>query len=213
MSTALRPALRGRDAANTKSRLLDAAERLFAERGFNGTSMRAVTQAAGVSVSAANYHFGSKEALLEATYGRAIVPVNAARIALLDELERASGDGPLGVTDVLEAFLRPAMQSPDGASLRGLTARIFSDPPEIVIRLKEEYFGEISERFVAALRRALPGRDADEVKLAFQFLVGMMVHVIAGQLETNPVPPGASVTEAEALLARMIRFATAGLTA
>ena len=58
---------RRRDSEDTKERLLDAAERLFAERGFEGASLRAVTQAAGTSVSAANYHFGSKEALLGRT--------------------------------------------------------------------------------------------------------------------------------------------------
>jgi len=213
MATDLRPALGGRDAAETQRRLLDAAERLFAERGFMGTSIRAVTQAAGVSVSAANYHFGSKEALLAATYGRAIIPLNEARLARLTELERRAGDAALPLTDVLDAFLRPVFESPDDASFRGLAGRLFSDPPEIVAALKQEYFGEISERFVAALVRALPDRDEDEVKLAFQFVVGVMVHVIAGQVETNPTPPSSDVTETEELLAQMIRFAAAGLQA
>ncbi|MEE2675008.1 MAG: TetR/AcrR family transcriptional regulator [Myxococcota bacterium] len=213
MATDLRPALGGRDAAETRRRLLDAAERLFAERGFMGTSIRAVTQAAGVSVSAANYHFGSKEALLAATYGRAIIPLNEARLARLTELERSAGDAALPLTDVLDTFLRPIFESPDDASFRGLAGRLFSDPPEIVTALKQEYFGEISERFVAALVRALPDRDVDEVKLAFQFVVGVMVHVIAGQIETNPTPPSSDVTETEELLAQMIRFAAAGLQA
>ena len=213
MATDLRPAVRGRDAAETRRRLLDAAERLFAERGFMGTSIRAVTQAAGVSVSAANYHFGSKEALLAATYGRAIIPLNEARLAQLSDLERRAGDAALSLTDVLDAFLRPVFESPNDASFRGLAGRLFSDPPEVVTALKQEYFGEISERFVAALVRALPDRDEEEVKLAFQFLVGIMVHVIAGQVETNPTLPSPDVTETEALLAQMIRFARAGFEA
>ena len=213
MATALRSAPRSRDAAETKNRLLDAAERLFSERGFRGTSIRAVTQAAQVSVSAANYHFGSKEALLAATYGRSIVPLNEARLARLDELEKAAGGGALSLVDVLDTFLRPFVESPNNASLRGLAARIFSDPPEIVAALNKEYFDEISERFVAALGRALPDRDEEEVKLAFQFLVGMLVHVVGGQIETNPMPPSPEVTETEELLAHMIRFAAAGLEA
>ena len=213
MATALRPAFRGRDAAETKERLLDAAERLFAERGFIGTSIRAVTQAAGVSVSAANYHFGSKQALLAATYGRAIRPVNEARLARLSELERQAGDGELLLTDVLDAFLRPIFESRDDDSFRGLAARLFSDPPEVVAALKRDYFGEISERFVAALQRVLPERDEYEVALAFQFLVGIMVQVIAGQIEAivGDSRPGAN--EVEPMLERIVRFAAAGFEA
>ena len=166
-----------------------------------------------MSVSAANYHFGSKEALLAATYGRSIVPLNEARLARLDELERAAEGGVLSLTDVLDAFLRPLVESPNDASLRGLAARVFSDPPEIVTALKKEYFAELSERFVEALGRALPNRDEEDVKLGFQFLVGMLVHVVAGQVETNPLPPSPDVTETEKLLAHMIRFAAAGLEA
>ena len=213
MATAVRPDVRGRDAAETKCRLLDSAERLFAERGFIGTSIRAVTQAAGVSVSAANYHFGSKEALLAATYARWIVPVNEARLAQLNEIERAAGEGVPSVAAVLDAFLRPIFESPHDASLRGLAARMFSDPPEITATLKQEYFGEISERFIAALGSALPGRDGEELRLSFQVLVGILVHVIGGQVETTAVPPGAQVTETEALLAQMVRFVAGGLEA
>ena len=213
MATALRPAFRGRDAAETKERLLDAAERLFAERGFIGTSIRAVTQAAGVSVSAANYHFGSKQALLVATYGRAIRPVNEARLARLSELERQAGGGELLLTDVLGAFLRPAFESRDDESLRGLAARLFSDPPEVVAALKQDYFGEISERFVAALQRVLPERDEYEVALAFQFLVGIMVQVIAGRIETILGDARPDANEIEPMLERIIRFAAAGFEA
>ena len=213
MATALRPAFRGRDATETKDRLLDAAERLFAERGFIGTSIRAVTQAAGVSVSAANYHFGSKQALLAATYGRAIRPVNEARLVRLSELERQAGDGELRLSDVLDAFLRPVFESPNEASLRGLAARLFSDPPEVVAALKQDYFGEISERFVAALQRVLSDRDEREVEFAFQFLVGIMVQVIAGQIDAVVGDAGSDTDEIEPMLARIIRFAAAGFEA
>ncbi len=100
-------AVEGRD---TKERLLAAAERLFAERGFEGASLRAVTQAAGTSVSAANYHFGSKQALLRATLRRRVEPMNRLRLERLDALEAAAAGAPLSLEALLDAFLRPAFE-------------------------------------------------------------------------------------------------------
>jgi len=208
---------RGRDAAETKRRLLDAAVRLFADHGFSGTSMRAVTQAAGVSVSAANYHFGSKEALLQATFGRVVEPVNRRRMELLDELD-AGTEAPT-LRQVLDAFLRPVIETRDDADrgrdrFRQLAARLFSDPPGVVAALKQQHFGPISDRIIVSLGRALPGRDPAELELAFQFTVGMMVHVIAGQLEIGRRPGAAEPpADDEELLARMVLFAEAGIIA
>ena len=54
----------------TKDRLLDAAEQLFAERGYDATSMRELTTAAAVNLAAVNYHFGSKRELFAAVFDR-----------------------------------------------------------------------------------------------------------------------------------------------
>ena len=234
-ATLVDPAHRGRDSAATKERLLDAAETLFAERGFEGTSMRAVTQAAGVSVSAANYHFGSKEALLRATLWRVIEPVNRARFERIDALESAAGPGAaLPLESILDAFLRPAVAGRRApgmgpARYRQVAARLFSDPPELVSALKREYFAQVLDRFVAALDRALPRRRRDELRMAMEFTVAVMVHVISGQLESwrwgaredadtpasQEADParGDEVAELddEVILRRMIRYAAAGL--
>src|SRR5438046_2512014 len=74
----------------TRTRILDAAEELFMLHGFEGTSMRQLTTKAGVNLAAVNYHFGSKDALIEAVFRRRLDPMNAARIAALDELEKSS---------------------------------------------------------------------------------------------------------------------------
>src|SRR5688572_23669682 len=71
----------------TKERLLNAAERLFAARGFAGTSLREVTAEAGANVAAVHYHFGSKEELLRAVLSRIVAPVNAERLTLLERVE------------------------------------------------------------------------------------------------------------------------------
>ena len=208
----------GRDAADTRSRLLDAAERLFAERGFSGTSVRAVTHEAGVSVSAANYHFGSKEALLRETLGRVIQPVNRARLERLDALERQRGEAGLALDQVLDAFLRPAIELRDDSAVgrtryRQLAARLFSDPPAVVSELKRQHFGPVVDRFVRAVQGALPENDPAQLEMAFEFTVGMMVHVIAGQMDVHSHRASAALPANDELLARMIRYATAGLQA
>src|SRR5689334_23769093 len=71
----------------TRTRILDAAEELFMQHGFEGTSMRLLTAKAGVNLAAVNYHFGSKDALIEALFRRRLDPMNAARVAELDRLE------------------------------------------------------------------------------------------------------------------------------
>ena len=76
----------------TRTRILDAAEELFMQHGFEGTSMRALTTRAGVNLAAVNYHFGSKDALIEAVFRRRLDPVNLARMA---EVEKLEGNGKI----------------------------------------------------------------------------------------------------------------------
>lgn len=202
----------------TRERLLDAAERLFAERGFEGTSMRAVTQAAGTSVSAANYHFGSKQALLRATLQRTIEPVNRRRIERLSALEGEARDAPLALEAILDAFLRPAFEvraeSEDAqARYRQVAARIFSDPPEVVAQLRHDLFDGVAGRFIDALHRALREQTAQQLQLSFHFMVGVFVHVIAGHLEMMRGAGCAGDLSDAAVLRRLISFVAAGLRA
>ena len=83
-----RPARKGvaldQTSADTKTRILDAAEGLFMEHGFEATSLRSLTSSAGVNLAAVNYHFGSKEELFQAVRTRRLDPMNKVRIELLD---------------------------------------------------------------------------------------------------------------------------------
>ena len=210
--------------AETRERLLDAAEQIFAERGFEGASIRAVTQAAGASVSAANYHFGSKEALLRETLLRRVGPLNERRLARLDALEADANGRPLKLETIVEAFLRPVFEehaaSDDAtARFRQVAARIYSDPPDVVAEMKRELFGPTATRFVAALAAALPEKSRAEVELGFQLTVGVMVHVISGHLVTVPGPEEGECEcwtarlSDESVLQQMVAYVVAGLRA
>src|SRR5689334_14150154 len=95
---------------DTKTRILDAAESLFVEHGFEATSLRQLTSAAGVNLAAVNYHFGSKEELFQSVLTRRLDPMNQERIDLLERLERESNGKAIGVEKILSAMLIPALR-------------------------------------------------------------------------------------------------------
>src|SRR5436190_24366511 len=90
-----------RGAAATKERILDAAESLFMEHGFEATSLRSITAAAAVNLAAVNYHFGSNEELFQAVLTRRLAPMNHDRLTLLTALERDAAPTPVSCEQIL----------------------------------------------------------------------------------------------------------------
>jgi AcrR family transcriptional regulator len=206
--------------SDTKLRLLDAAERLFAQHGFENATLRAVTQLAGVSVSAANYHFGSKEALLLSAISRRLGPLNEKRLESLERSLQATAPRPLSPRAVLEAFLRPTFDHlhdlgpdrPNAVSYRLLAARLYTDPHPRVAALKAELFGSLADRYVAALVPSFPELQREDLLLRFHFVVGVLVHMISGHCQQGLVQADGSAFFCDAdLFERMLAFATAGL--
>src|SRR5437762_7527477 len=146
--------------SDTRSRILDVAEELFGERGLDRVSIRDITRKAKVNLAAINYHFGSKEDLIAAIFERRVVPVNEARLAALDAVQKSNKRKPK-LEDILEAFIRPTVQFSFGTPKGGkafskLFGRCLSEPsPEIESLLKRQ-FEPLVERVDAALMKALP---------------------------------------------------------
>src|SRR5215831_12858799 len=92
----------------TKDRILDTAEALFMEHGFEATGLRSITAAAGVNLAAVNYHFGSKEELFETVLTRRLDPMNQQRLDLLSAFEHESAPHPVACERILSAMLIPA---------------------------------------------------------------------------------------------------------
>src|ERR1051325_12222859 len=101
---------------NTQSRILDVAEEMFAEQGLDRVSIRDITRKARVNLASINYHFVSKEDLIAAVFERRVVPINDARLAALDAVEKVAGKRNPRLEHILEAFIRPALQSSLAAS-------------------------------------------------------------------------------------------------
>jgi AcrR family transcriptional regulator len=169
---------------STEQRILDAAEALFAEHGFAGTSLRTITARAGVNLAAVNYHFGSKEALLRATLDRIISPVNRERLAMLERAERDADDQPPSITAVLEAFIAPDLRmmrdlGERGALLFRFLGRSHTEPSELVQSLIRAQFMDLGQRFLEAFCRALPALPQAELYWRLHCVVGVMTYLMA----------------------------------
>jgi AcrR family transcriptional regulator len=205
---------------DTRERILAAAEEAFMDHGFASTSLRTITSRAEVNLAAVNYHFGSKEALIREVFARHLGPLNQARIAYLDRLEREAAGVPLSPQRIIEAMVTPAMQvSRDplrgGARFLRLLGRAFSEPADSMRTLLPEQYREVVLRFKSALVRALPELPEAELVWRMHFMFGAMSYSMAGndalQLIATCKVEGAD--DAEAIIARLIPFLTAGLQA
>ena len=206
----------------TRDRILDAAEHLFAEHGFAGTSLRSITQEAGVNLAAVNYHFGSKEALLTAVLARRIEPINRERLRELDALEAEAGDGPLELGRVLRAFLGPALRmhrqwGKNSIWIMQLAGRMHTSPDDEMRPAFMELFREIRERFLPAFQRALPGVPEYEVFWRLHFVIGALAHTLVSSALVEQWYRGGKAAgegpDTEAVLERLLCFAEAGMAA
>ncbi len=201
---------------DTKSSLLDAAERLFAERGLTGASLRAITSAAGANLAAAHYHFGSKEALAREVLRRRLEPVNARRLAELERLQAA--DEPPALADLVRAFVQPVLEMSSKVTERGqiaqLIGRAFTAPEATLRGLLREQLQEVVLRFQAAFATALPELDAEERLWRFHFMIGAMAHVASGSNQIAEMTGGVcDISDPRRVLDYMTRFVSSGLAA
>ncbi|KDC57396.1 TetR/AcrR family transcriptional regulator [Bordetella bronchiseptica] len=208
---------------STREIILETAEQLFAQQGHDGTSMRQITSAAGVNLAAVNYHFGSKEALVQAVLKRRLEEVNRERLRLLDELEAAAGGTPLKPSQIVDAFFGTLLRlaaSPNhaGKSFLPLLERTMTDPSGFIRTLFAEEYADVMERYKNALFAALPGVPRAEIMWRFQFMLGATSYAIMGT-DTLRFVTGWTFDQAEPpdnphwLLPRLLSFLLGGLRA
>jgi AcrR family transcriptional regulator len=209
-----------RVAVETKERILDAAETLFMEHGYEATSLRALTAAADVNLAAVNYHFGTKEELFQAVLTRRLDPMNQRRLELLSSFEAKSAPKPLPCDLILSALLAPALtlaRDPQrgGSNFLRLLGRAYADPAPFIRQFLSDQYAEMITRFKAAFGRALPQMPRKELSWRLHFIMGALSYTLAGTdalkliAELNPL----ETTNDEILLRRLAPFLLAGLTA
>ncbi len=202
-------------AAGTKEQILDAAERMFAENGIHAVSLRTIIAEAEVNLAAVHYHFGSKDALVEAVFERRVGPVNEARLEWLDRVE-AEWDGAPPVEEVVRALVTPAIQLAmdpvRGQTFMKTCGRFYTETGDHLQPFFERLFSKIIERYVAAFQRACPELPSVELLWRIHFTVGVMVHTLLDSERLRRISGGAcDPSDVEAVVERMVHFASSGM--
>ncbi|MDQ8022707.1 MAG: TetR family transcriptional regulator [Moraxellaceae bacterium] len=206
-----------RNSPDTRERILDAAEWLFAEHGFDGTSMRQITSQASVNLAAVNYHFGSKEALFHEVFHRRLNQLNLLRLQELDKLEQEAGEAPLKPSQVLEGFFGPALEmaadtTHGGHTFMRLLGRTYTEPAEFVRKFMAEEYAEVMERYTVALYRSLPDVPRAEIVWRLHFMMGAVSYAISG-IDALALVTGRFDDDPALLKPRLTSFLLGGLRA
>jgi AcrR family transcriptional regulator len=189
--------------------LLDAAERLFAEHGYDGVGIRQLVDEAKVNLGAVTYHFGSKEALFIETFMRRFRSTNAERLRSLRETEAQADGRPLSVEKIVECMIRPPFE----AGLEYpvfhlfLARNLFKPPPFLHAAIQRELAPNVAA-FIAALRRTLPELPEDLIHLRTVWAMGVL---LTFSVRAGEIPGIHNKKIREPLLREMVRFISAGL--
>ncbi|RAO76026.1 TetR/AcrR family transcriptional regulator [Dyella jiangningensis] len=195
----------------TKERILGAAEELFARHGFEGASLRQLTAAAGVNLAAVNYHFGSKDRLIEEVFRRRLDQLNSRRMAAL---QKVAGEPDTTIEQVLAAFIVPALElshDGNGSLFMRVLARAFAEHDDTLRKFLSDNYGHVMRQFTAEFARLLPHLSKEELYWRVDLVTGALTHAMSG---FGMIQRKSDVTEhvhREQTAQHLIRFAAAGL--
>lgn len=208
---------------DTRERILDSAERLFMTHGYDGTSMRQITGEAAVNLAAVNYHFGSKEALIQEVFRRRLDWLNEERMRVLDRLEADAGGQPVKPSLIVDAFFGTLLRMAEDEARGGMTflrllGRTLTEPSEFIRAFLAHEYKVVMDRFKEALFRALPEVPKAEIVWRFHFMLGATSYAIAGtdalRLVTDwQIEEEDSVDRLDRLVPRLMSFLIGGLRA
>ena len=196
---------------STKDRILGAAEELFAQFGFTGTSLRQVTSRADVNIAAVNYHFGSKENLVNEVFRRRMDDMSAHRLAALEVAVQTT---PGQLEPILAAFVEPALalaqdRHGGGAFIR-VIARAYAEKNDGLRKFLSDHYGHVLREFGKAISTCVPQLSKEELYWRLDFLAGSLTYAMA---DFGLIKRPAGVTEAahrERAAKELIHFAAAG---
>ena len=204
--------------SDTRQRLLDAAEWLFIENGYEAMSLRHITARAGANLAAVNYHFGSKEALIRELLSQRLDRLNQERLQLLSASE-SLGTENRDATAILGMLFVPAFRlshgDASGPAFMRLLGRVYSDPSPFIRSYLQQHYKSISGKFFEAFSLALPALPRHELGLRLHFALKALSGMLAGedmQALIASITKGQTINDAE-LLARLVSLIAPILTA
>ncbi|MFD1625966.1 TetR/AcrR family transcriptional regulator [Azospirillum griseum] len=198
---------------------LDAAETLFAKHGYEGTTIRAITDAAGANLGTIHYYWGSKKALFKAVCERRLRPITDERLRLFDQCVARSVDGVPILREVVEATLMPVLSSYNprdtGSSVFGeLMVRTLTDPAPEVREVMEQLFDEVSIRCIRLLRQCCPHLDDESFYWRLHGVFGLTQYSYSGRSRIVHLSYGRFLgTDLDMGLRELVQFVVSGLSA
>ncbi|GAB5415675.1 MAG: TetR/AcrR family transcriptional regulator [Congregibacter sp.] len=198
-----------------RERILDAAEALFAEHGYDGVTLRQIATQAGVDVALANYHFGKKLDLFQAVFLRRAQTLNDSRRDALHACQEKSGKKGPSVEQIIEAFLRPLelAQETDDEGWKHYLALIayINNSPYWGPRMMSQLFDELVQEFIDALKKALPGSREEDIYWCYHNLSGALTLTLANTGRIDKLSRGkCHSADFQAAYDHMIPFTAAG---
>ena len=198
---------------NTKDRILGAAEELFAQFGFAGTSLRQVTSHADVNIAAVNYHFGSKENLVNEVFRRRMDEMSEQRLSRLrDAVENSPGK----LEPILAAFIQPALAltlDRHGSAFVRVLARAYAEKNDRLRKFLSDNYGQVLREFAKALAPCLPELAKEDLYWRMDFIAGALTYAMA---DFGLIKRPTAMSEkafADKTAQALIRFGVAGLRA
>ena len=203
---------------DTKQRILDAAEHLFARDGYHATSLRGITTTADANLAAVNYHFGSKEALLEAVIVRRLDPLNEIRRGQLEALlQKAELAGELpSCREVLRAFVEPTLrlrqQGSEAEDFIALIGRTLAEPRGIAMSIFLRHMQPLLQRIFQALALSVPALTEQDLFWRMHFTMGCLSHIMRCHERYSMVPENVNIDlPVDELIEHFLDFTTAGM--
>lgn len=201
-----------------KVRILDAAEELFSQFGFDGVTLRQITKRAGVDLALANYHFGPKRDLFNAVLNRRAEILNAARQKALDECLNSAGENAPTVEAIIDAYLRPLGEihgsADEGWKHYFALIAYVNNSHEYGREYMTQFFNPLVERFIEALRLAFPKADIKAIYWGYHYLSGALTLTFADTGRLDVLSDGeTSSSDTVTGYAHMSPFIAAGMRA
>lgn len=200
---------------STSDKILNAAEELFAKSHYDAVSIRQITQAAGVKLGLAHYHFQSKEELFNSVIKRRINLLSEYRLKLLEHFLDENEGRPLPIQQLVAAFITPYLfwSATGGPGWRNY-ARLVAGLLGYNLAVLKDLFDPTAQVFLAELRRSMPRAEEAGIQWGFDFMVGLMCNTFAEVDRIHGLSGGLCSTEQiEESCRYMVTFVAAGLGA
>lgn len=201
----------------TRERMLDAAEKLFALHGFHGTSLRDVAREVEAPIALVTYHFASKENLLDRVVERRASYMALCRIKALDEARTKAGTRPIPTQALIEGYVWPFIErssrgGPGWKNYSQFVARLANSPQQIGV-ISKHYDG-VARQYIAEFYRSMANVPEVDVIHAFSFMTGVMVHAVAEPGRVDSLSMGRHHgSDLETLFSKMVPFLAAAFEA